>query len=390
MKPVLLFLFFLVCEEMAAQATNLVLNPSFETFKPGKDYPACTYGANQVGFTQALQDWGTFTESTPDLVVWKPEGEKECFFPKPHSGEKAVGLITYLPAIDMGRTMDYHEFIQGKLSKPLEKGKEYTFAFYIQLGKDVGEKHIRQLYHMFKNLEVFSLAAGTLGVFFSEGQERYMTLDVAFPQLVWYDPIETKPGEWVLLSKTFKAERPYQYFTIGNFTTDENTATSLPDNAEITQYNLNTKNIQLKKRRVGYYLFDDFWLGEGPPPAPAPSIAEDLKKSKAYTFKNVNFESGKWDLLAGAMPELDGLIDFLKSNAEVNVEIGGHTDNLGNEEANRVLSEKRAESVANYLVSNGVASSRVVAKGYGKRKPVAKNDTETGRLKNRRVECNIR
>ncbi|MCF8245248.1 MAG: OmpA family protein [Saprospiraceae bacterium] len=389
MKPVFLFLFFLVFEKMFAQTTNLVLNPGFENLKSDKSYPACCYGATSSIFEDALSDWSTFIDCTPDLIDWKPTAKGDCFFPQPHSGEKAVGLITYLPAIDMGRTEDFHEFIQGKLSKPLEKGKEYTFSCYVQLAEAVGERHIRTLYHMVKNLEVIPLAAGSLGVSFSEGKEKYMALEVVFPQLVWYEPIVTRQGEWLQISRTFKAERPYQYFTIGNFTTDNNTATNLPNNEEIQNYNLETKNWQLKKRRVGYYLFDDFWIGAGPPPAPI-SIAEDLKRDNAYTFKNVNFESGKADLLAGAMPELDGLLDFLKTNPEVKVEIGGQTDNVGNEEANRLLSEKRAKSVANYLIYNGVTSSRVIAKGFGESKPVAKNDTENGRLKNRRVECKIK
>ncbi|MBI1226883.1 MAG: OmpA family protein [Bacteroidetes bacterium] len=371
---------------LAAQSFNLVLNPSFENFKPKKSYPACTYSTGNMMFNNTLQNWGTFPECTPDLVVWNDS----CHFPKPHSGEKAVGILTYLPAYDMGRGIDFHEFIQGKLSKPLEKGKEYTFAFYIQLGKETGERHIRNLNANVNTIEVIPLAAGSLGIYFSEVEEKYMTLDVAFPQLVWYDPIETKPGEWLLLSKTFKAERPYQYFTIGNFTNDNNTATNLPNNDEVTKYNLETKNWQLKKRRVGYYLLDDFWLGEGPPPAPSPSIAEELKKSKTYTFRNVNFESGKAELLPTSMPELDGLLGFLKENKEVKVEIGGHTDDVGDAAANQILSESRAQSVVSYLISNGIEAKRVVAKGFGESQPVAPNETAEGRLKNRRVECKVR
>lgn len=367
-----------------AQTNNLVLNPSFENLKPGKHCNPCAYGGSNTAFNNVMFNWTTYLESTPDLVLWNDS----CFFPKPHTGQNAVGLITYLPAIDLGKNMDYHEFIQGKLSQPLQIGKEYTFSCYIQLGRSIGERHIRQLYHMFKNLEVLPVAAGGLGVYFSEVEEKYMTVDVATPQLIWYEPIITHQGEWVQISKTFRANRPYQYFTIGNFSTDNDTATDLKNAEEIQNYNLETKPVALKKRRVGYYLFDDFWLGKGTPPAPV-SIADDLKKAKAYTFKNVNFESGKAGLLAGAMPELDGLLDFLKTNPSVKVEIGGHTDNVGNDEANRVLSEKRAKAVANYLISRGIASNRVIAKGFGENKPVASNETEEGRLKNRRVECKI-
>jgi outer membrane protein OmpA-like peptidoglycan-associated protein len=366
------------------QTNNLVLNPSFENLKPGKHCSPCAYGGSNTVFNNVMFNWTTYQESTPDLVLWNDS----CFFPKPHTGQNAVGLITYLPAIDLGKNVDYHEFIQGKLSRPLQIGKEYTFSCYIQLGRSVGERHIRQLYHMFKNLEVLPVAAGGFAVYFSEVEEKYMTIGVATPQLIWYEPIITQQGEWVQISKTFIANRPYQYFTIGNFSSDNDTATDLKNAEEIQNYNLETKPIALKKRRVGYYLFDDFWLGEGPPPAPL-SIAVDLRKTNVYTFRNVNFESGRADLLAGAMPELDGLLDFLKTNPEIKVEISGHTDNVGNDETNRILSENRAEAVANYLISKGIATGRVTAKGFGESRPVSSNGSEKGRLANRRVECRI-
>lgn len=397
MKYALAAVGFLLSNCLAAQTGNLILNPSFELknpkielFYPGKDYPSCTWGNEPLHFNAAVQDWSSFTESTPDLIVWAPDAKgQECHFPKPQSGDRAVGILTYLPAIDMGRSIDFHEFIQGRLSKPLVKGKEYTFAFYIQWGKASGERHIRNLNKSVKSLEVIPLAAGSLGVWFTDFEEKNMTLDVAFPQLVWYDPIVTQPGEWLLMSKTFTADKAYTHFTIGNFTTDANTATNLPNSTEIDEFNNLNKSWQVKKRRVGYYLLDDFWLGEGTPPAPPVSIAEVLKKNNAYTFRNVNFQAGKWDLLPEAMPELNGLVDFMTTNKGAKVEIGGHTDSVGETETNRILSEKRASSVANYLISKGINAERVSAKGYGEGKPIGSNETENGRLMNRRVECKV-
>ena len=76
-------------------------------------------------------------------------------------------------------------------------------------------------------------------------------------------------------------------------------------------------------------------------------------------------------------------------NPTVRVEIQGHTDNQGDPNFNRLLSEKRAQSIKDYLVKKGVPSDRMTVKGYGEDKPVADNKTETGRAKNRRIEFKV-
>ena len=71
------------------------------------------------------------------------------------------------------------------------------------------------------------------------------------------------------------------------------------------------------------------------------------------------------------------------------IEIGGHTDFVGNSESNQVLSEKRANSVVQFLVEKGLDASRIISKGYGEQMPVESNDTERGRSVNRRVEFKL-
>jgi outer membrane protein OmpA-like peptidoglycan-associated protein len=71
------------------------------------------------------------------------------------------------------------------------------------------------------------------------------------------------------------------------------------------------------------------------------------------------------------------------------IEIAGHTDDVGEPAANLILSQKRAESVRNYLISNGIKAERVIAKGYGEEQPIAANDTSEGRQINRRTEVRI-
>jgi len=106
-------------------------------------------------------------------------------------------------------------------------------------------------------------------------------------------------------------------------------------------------------------------------------------------LNNVFFDFGKHELRAESFPELDRLVVFLKANAAMNIELGGHTDNVGEDAANKTLSQNRVNSVLTYLVSKTIPAPRLRAKGYGETRPVGTNDTEDGRQQNRRVEFTI-
>ena len=106
-------------------------------------------------------------------------------------------------------------------------------------------------------------------------------------------------------------------------------------------------------------------------------------------LNNIFFETGKSELKNESFAELNRVITFLKENPNVKIELSGHTDNVGNEDFNKTLSQKRADAVLAYLVSNGIEASRLVAKGYGMEKSVADNTTEEGKALNRRVEFTI-
>jgi len=111
-----------------------------------------------------------------------------------------------------------------------------------------------------------------------------------------------------------------------------------------------------------------------------------LDKSQNKVRLLVFFETDKAELSKSSLPELQRVSKFLKANPNYEVEIAGHTDNTGDDKYNMELSGKRANSVVDYLVRNGVDRSRLTAKGYGETMPVSTNDTEDGRSENRRVE----
>jgi outer membrane protein OmpA-like peptidoglycan-associated protein/tetratricopeptide (TPR) repeat protein len=107
-------------------------------------------------------------------------------------------------------------------------------------------------------------------------------------------------------------------------------------------------------------------------------------------LKNIFFDVGKADLRNESIAEVEKIQELLVSNPDLKVQINGHTDNTGNAATNKALSLKRATSVVDYLVSHGIASTRVSAKGYGSERPIVSNDDEqSGRELNRRTEIEI-
>ncbi len=110
---------------------------------------------------------------------------------------------------------------------------------------------------------------------------------------------------------------------------------------------------------------------------------------KTITLENVYFDTAKATLKSSSFETLDNLAELLKFKKEIELEIAGHTDNVGGAAANLKLSQNRANSVKNYLVKKGVDASRLQAVGYGLTKPIDTNETAEGRAHNRRTEAHI-
>jgi outer membrane protein OmpA-like peptidoglycan-associated protein len=111
-----------------------------------------------------------------------------------------------------------------------------------------------------------------------------------------------------------------------------------------------------------------------------------IEKGAKIVLNNIFFETGKAALSPQSRLELSKAIDLMKTNPTMVIEVGGHTDNVGEDATNMKLSHDRAKSVRDYLVNAGITSERIQAKGYGELNPVATNDTEEGRKTNRRTE----
>lgn len=117
-----------------------------------------------------------------------------------------------------------------------------------------------------------------------------------------------------------------------------------------------------------------------------PPINEEEKEALQEAFANLLFETGRAVIKISSFSSLNKLAKVMNNNTNTHLAIEGHTDSVGDNEANQRLSEARANAVKTYLQNKGVAEDRIVAEGFGETRPVASNDTREGKAKNRRVE----
>jgi outer membrane protein OmpA-like peptidoglycan-associated protein len=161
----------------------------------------------------------------------------------------------------------------------------------------------------------------------------------------------------------------------------------LSDGDEVLKYHTDP----LKVDTDGGGMNDGAEIARGTNPLnPADDIKRDttvvLEKGKKIVLRGINFEFGKATLTKDSDSTLMAAYNALVANPDVNVEISGHTDNVGSQKANQALSLRRAQSVKNWLVHQGIPSRRLRTVGKGFAEPVSDNTTAEGRAENRRIE----
>jgi outer membrane protein OmpA-like peptidoglycan-associated protein len=114
-----------------------------------------------------------------------------------------------------------------------------------------------------------------------------------------------------------------------------------------------------------------------------------IEKGLVFKVRAINFETGSDQLTPSSYDILNNIGAMLIEYPQMVIEIAGHTDNVGDDNLNLVLSQKRADAVKAYLVNKGGNAKQITAKGYGETKPIADNTTDDGKLKNRRVEFSV-
>lgn len=153
------------------------------------------------------------------------------------------------------------------------------------------------------------------------------------------------------------------------------------------------KNYALNVSQAGYLFYSENFslkdITDATKPFNLNVPLQPIDTGNVVELKNIFFETAKFDLKPESKAELNKLVSFLNLNKTMRIELGGHTDNVGDKKSNQTLSQNRAKSVYDYLTANGIDAKRLTYKGYGETKPKVKNDTDENRALNRRTEFKV-
>lgn len=206
--------------------------------------------------------------------------------------------------------------------------------------------------------------------------------------------------------------RPFETRWVTGKVSDKKTGIGIPATLELTDLQNGQIISRVKTDSLGNYLLtlptgrdyaftvnqkgflfnsDQYFLKNGTIDSAVVKNIElqPIEKNASIVLKNIFFETNRFELTPASLVELDKLVILLLENPTIQIEIGGHTDNVGKAETNLLLSENRAKSVVDYLVAKKIEARRVSYKGFGLTKPIADNNTEAGRALNRRTEMKI-
>ncbi len=226
------------------------------------------------------------------------------------------------------------------------------------------------------------------------------------------DKSDSKGGTDIYSFELREDVRPFKTLWVKGTVFDKKTSKGLP--ATIELIDLSTKQLMSKAQtdeegnylvtlpvgkdyafnvnHKGYLFYsDNFLLSNNPPDSSYEKNIglQPLEVNATIVLHNVFFDVNKFDLKAESQVELDKVVQLLKDNPSLKIQISGHTDNVGKPADNLALSNNRAKAVVSYLIANGIPASRLSAKGFGETQPVADNKTEDGRAKNRRTEMKV-
>ena len=356
---------FLVFQSLFSQ--NLIPDPSFEVCEK------CPRTYTQYTIKKLTSFWYVPTRGTSDYynkccrnnIAGVPKNISGIQFP--HSGNAYAGIILRGWIIkDYNR--DYREYLQTRFIDKMIKDKLYCVKSYICLSS------------------LSEYTTNSYGMYISKRRIRNHWTEKHLnhiPQITYTDSmfLDSKKG-WTLVCGVYKAKGSEEYITLGNFNSNEKT--------KIKKIYLRKVKKQLDEGNAYVYVDDvSVELINDSSECQCQNLIPDKDKNITHTLdttkelkvfdtfvlKNILFETGKAILLSKSINELDNLVFFLRRKVEIEIEVNGHTDNIGNDNDNLKLSEERAKAVVDYFISKGIDSKRLTYKGYGDSIPIETNDT---------------
>jgi len=334
---------FLLFSTLCIVGQNLIPNPSFEQVTK---YADDKISGSRDHFELKITHWTSPTNVSPDILKLSPDNANysERFrLPTPIEGTCMAGMIIGYP---YNACKTYREYLQIKLLDTLLKGNIYQLEFWIT-SKESG------VYDLGGYFNTKKLRLGQCGRL-----EYTPHLETA---------VTIQKGEWKKVKFLISPKKNYTHLVLGNF------------------------NKSKEEVRTYKYVFIDkiSLLQSAEKTVENTSLLPQVDLSTILRQKNILYQFRKAVPTDSSFKELNKLIEYLQQNKSVRLVIEGHTDNIGSPNYNQQLSFKRAAAVQQYLITKGIALSRISAYGFGAQRPIASNQTEQGRRLNRRVELRI-
>lgn len=337
-------LLFSIVSVAQKKGKNLVPNPSFEKHKN-----------KSANITNAIP-WQNV--GTVDYYL-KADKKDTSRYRGAHTGTCYAGLR--FQAV-------YKEYMYVALTEPLEKGRTYEFRMFVRL------------------MGISTVTVKQLGVYFSDDAFKMnMTFDKEGIVDSTYKKGISGTFNWIQIQGNYIAHGGEKYIIIGNFTPKVKDDFVRQNKWDIFEF------------KEAYYFIDDISVRKIIISADSLEALKKLQSKFVYTLpdsfaagqvfeiKYLKFEPGTAKLMKASEPFLDEVVRVLNDHPFMEIQINGHTDNQGNEASNRKLSKDKAKAVYDYLLLQGVINP-MTYKGFGPTQPIASNDTEENRAKNRRVE----
>ena len=353
---------------------NLVRNPSFEKTKKCADSISL--------FKTIVERWSTPTLGTADL--FNPCNGFKVGVPNNFNGYQVSKFGKNYAGCYFYAKSNYREYIQGSFKSSLKKGAKYKVSFYISLAEksDFAMKEIDFL--LTKNI-----ISSAIWTELSPGHlKSQITKGFSVTSLENRKTYNDK-GNWVLVSKVITARGGENFITIGNFQKNSSTKKRRISKEEkniISYYYIDMVSVELIDKRLTNLSKTVQLVEEKETEI---TKTNKIELNRKYEFKHIIFSFNSIELSKAAKIEINVLYKYLNSNKNTEIIILGHTDHIGSIDYNKVLSEERAKSVADYLIKTGLNKIRIQSLGYGNSQPLSTSKTDKARKKNRRVEFKI-